>query len=143
VTRSRGVFTLATAKQKDDAEPDPIQFQLRTYEVGVDDDGSPITSCVLVPDVPDTVDTGDTPAESPESPSELKASFMDVLAEVFNSGTKGGTKAEIKSVVVAERGLMGRSTFYKLWNELLGEGHLVQGKKSVWFYEDGEAPGAN
>jgi hypothetical protein len=138
VSKNRGLITVATSKQKDHGESDPLQFQFRLYKVGVNDDGWPITSGVLVIN-----DTDPSQPQPPvESPSELKASFMAVLQEVFSTGSKGGTKAEIRSVVVTERGLMGRSSFYKLWNELAGARHLTPGEKGVWFYEAGTAADA-
>ena len=39
---------LSWTKMKDGMEPDPVSFKLEPVEVGKDDDGSPITSCVIM-----------------------------------------------------------------------------------------------
>jgi hypothetical protein len=127
VAKSRGVITLTTSKQKDDAEPDPLQFQFRPYKVGVDDDGWPITSGVLVLDNDHTTQPIET-----APPGALLTNFHAVLQEVFSRG--GGTKAEVKSVVLTERGLMSKSTFYRLWNELVAQESLILAEKGVWIY---------
>ena len=105
---------------------------MRPVKVGADDNGFSITSPVLV------LDEGESAAASPAegSAADRMASFIEVLREVFSTGSKGGTKSEIKSVVVSERGLMGKSSFYRAWNDLAGKNHLVRGEHGVWFYLD-------
>lgn len=50
VTRDeQGVRTASLSKQKDAADGDRYGFTLRTVEVGRDEDGDPITSCVVEP----------------------------------------------------------------------------------------------
>ena len=40
---------LKTSKEKDNADDRAISFDLKVWEVGTDDDGEPVTSCVAVP----------------------------------------------------------------------------------------------
>ncbi len=47
----RGHPVLKTAKEKDEADDQTLRFKLKTYEVGTDEDGDPITSCAAVPEV--------------------------------------------------------------------------------------------
>lgn len=46
----KGYPVLKTAKEKDESDEQELRFALKTYEVGTDDDGDPITSCVAVQD---------------------------------------------------------------------------------------------
>lgn len=49
-----GGFNLVTAKatkQRDLAVPPPLQYSLRTVELGLDQDGDPVTSCVVEPNM--------------------------------------------------------------------------------------------
>jgi hypothetical protein len=138
VTRNREAITVFSSKQKDEAESDPVRLRLHPVKVDTDEYGFPITAPVLVSD--DDREAG-APVEPVESTTDVMAAFVDVLRNVFSTGSKGGTKGEIRSVVT-ERKLMSKSSFYRGWNELVGQGHLVRGDNSVWFWVEATASGA-
>ncbi len=48
VSQSNGVITVYNSKQRDGKKDSCWKFKLKSYEVGTDEDGDPITSCVLI-----------------------------------------------------------------------------------------------
>ncbi len=80
-----GARTAAVVKQRDMQKSDPIAFRLRVVELGTNQHGKPVTSCVVEPDEPDTA--GQSPV-SRMSPGQRQA--YDVLCDAMaEAGTLG------------------------------------------------------
>lgn len=75
IREDNGVRTVTLSKQKDAADGDRLGFTLRTVEICTDEDGDPVTSCVVEP--------CDAPARKPvkaESKTQAQAAFEVVRA---------------------------------------------------------------
>jgi phage/plasmid primase-like uncharacterized protein len=71
-----GVRTLLCKKQKDAEDGWKVQFKLKVIELGEDEDGDPVTSCIVVP-----VETGQEVVEAKRGPS-LSATQRQALNEL-------------------------------------------------------------
>lgn len=131
VSKTRDLITLRCDKQKDDEEFDEIRFELTQVTVDTDPLGFPINSAVLAAPGAD----GPPTAADLLYGNDQVAALADVIREVFDTGSRDATKAEIKSVAVTERGVLTKSSFYRAWNELVGMGRIVKagtGGKFRW-----------
>lgn len=97
-SETSGQSIARVTKQRDGVEGDTFTFDLRPVELGVDEDGDPVTSCVAVP-VENAA--GPTPAKAPKRavPAEyLKALdyLGDIMADhseiIVANGIPSGTK---------------------------------------------------
>jgi hypothetical protein len=121
----RGTVKLKTEKQKDTAEPDPIEL----HAVAVEG-----TSSIVL----DTADLGVDPLDLP-APERVNASspiherLARVVFETFNHGTTGCTKVEAKAALQADNDLkitgdpraVGKR-FPQAWSTLESRGRLEQ-----------------
>lgn len=135
-------ITLKVDKQKDDEAIFDLTFKLApitNVDVDVDVDGLPLSSAVL------ELDTSRQPARRHRRAAPRVRTGRHprgAVREVFNTGDPGGTKAEIRSVVVTERRLMSKSSFYRCWNELVGMGRLVKIERGRWSWNEPSAAAA-
>ena len=127
VTKKERLVTIYITKQKDGEPADSIELHLDSIPVGSPPAGSgdpwvtvgkPITGGVLRP-------AGATERATAEEYMRLDQTerVVAVVRDVF--GARGGTKAEIKSVM-AEQYEVSRSQFYKIWNKLISDGVLAR-----------------
>lgn len=108
----------AGGKQKDtEAAPD-ARLRVVQVDLGHDDQGRVINSVVLVGEDPFTAPADDTGTES-------QRQLAEVMRKVFSTG-QGGSRAEIKGVVVSDLKLMSKATFYKTFNTLLEAGKIAK-----------------
>lgn len=111
---SRSGLTMSNGKQKDDAASDDLKLTMTVVQLEPGLDGAARSSLVLT-----------TGATSAADAITAREKINRVMAEVFYTG-RGGTKAEVRQVVVGERKLMVNSTFYEAWNELVHQGNIAQ-----------------
>lgn len=130
VRRTRNEVTIVNTKQKDDAAQPDLRLAMIQIDLGMRD-GEPVNSVVLRPSI------GLSGGEDMDAPGLLCA----VMKEVF-SQARGGTKGEVKSVVLVERRLMSKAAFYRAWNRLMGEGiiALIEGTSSWRYVEVDDRP---
>ena len=82
VTRDAADNIVATVEHmKDGPEGDEIASRLEVVEVGIDEDGEPITSCVV-----EEAETSDTPRVKPEKLSAAEGRALQLLTEAINTG---------------------------------------------------------
>jgi hypothetical protein len=87
------IRTASIEKQRDHAPAEAITFTLKQISLGVDDDGDPITSCVVVP-------SDKVPAFKEKRLTGDKAKAMEALYEVLNTnGRKIGNRRGIPNDV--------------------------------------------
>lgn len=139
VTAQRGEAVIKTIKQKDMERSEEFRLQMVPIDLGANQWGDPVSS--LVPRVVPTFTSG----IGQDPVTLLNAVMRDIFFE-----SRGGTKGEVKTVVVTERKLMSRSAFFQAWNKLVAMGNiaLIEGTQS-WRYVPpeqraalvGEAPG--
>jgi len=132
-------------RMKDGPEDGVITSALETVEVGIDDDGDPITSCVIVEAEPSTQSTAIGRSLPPKAQGAL-----DVLSEmILSSGAPAGAALNlpdgVNTVTLADwRGeLRGReiikandtnqsTTFSRIRKNLADRGLIVEGDGLVW-----------
>lgn len=127
VRRTRNEVTIVNTKQKDDAAQPDLRLAMIHVDLGMRD-GEPVNSVVLRPS------TNLVGSEDLDASGILNA----VMREVFGQA-RGGTKGEVKSVVLVERRLMSKAAFYRAWNRLVADGNiaLIEGTSS-WRYVEVE-----
>lgn len=146
VRRSGDQREWVIAKAKDDADGGAHSFRLQTVELGVDDDGEPVTSCVVVPE--------DAPAASVSRTGRLPTGSkigLDALREAI--ADKGRTMAGSSSIPKGVRAIEEedwRRQFYLRYGsdegtadtkskafrrakqDLVGRGHVMMSAPYVW-----------
>lgn len=127
VRRTRNEVTIVNTKQKDDAAQPDLRLAMIQIDLGMRD-GEPVNSVVLRPSI-NLVGSEDLDASG-----ILNA----VMREVFGQA-RGGTKGEVKSVVLVERRLMSKAAFYRAWNRLVADHNIAQIEgTSSWRYVEVE-----
>lgn len=124
---------LRGGKQKDREPAGDLVFEIVSVALPIVDEwGEPVSGACLAW-------RQDAPALAAQAEAEVLGERLGAAAlacaEVF-AGGNGGTKAEIHAVVVGERGIVkSKSTWYRVWNELLERKILcrVRGTNS-WRY---------
>lgn len=115
VRREGQKIEVTTPKQKDDADDVKLDFLMHVMEMGKDEDGLPITSCVMIE--PGSALVAYDVFEDSKMPALQKMiSLFTAPRGPFATGN-GGTKAEVRSIA-AERG-MSKTVFYDTWNEMI------------------------
>lgn len=107
-------LTVRSSKQKDEGDGEDLKLTMSVVDLGTGPDGRARSSLVLTT----------APLAGAEGIT-ARERINRVMAEVFHTG-RGGTKAEVRQVVVGERKLMVNSTFYEAWNELVHHGNVAQ-----------------
>jgi hypothetical protein len=80
VTRTGNIRTVEVEKNKDGPQGDRLSFELSEVELGEDDDGDPLTSCVVTP-----VDAPTTPAQN-QRLTETQQALLTILQEAGPAG---------------------------------------------------------
>jgi KaiC/GvpD/RAD55 family RecA-like ATPase len=75
-----GIATATITKQRDGSTEGYIAFQLRQVDLGVDQDGDPVTSCVI-----DAADHRDKPSRGKISLSSAQARALKLLADAITT----------------------------------------------------------
>jgi hypothetical protein len=137
VSRLGRDLTVKLPKQKDDADETELKFRMHVFEIDKDDQGEPITSCVLI-----SPDSPLAPVEKIEEIEDKRKRWQDeaidaqtfvigIFHKVFPTGS-GGTKAEVWTSV-RESYTMPKSTFYYVWGELEERGVIGRVEASQRF----------
>jgi len=110
-----GRVTITVTKAKDSAPPQPWRFVRTTIDLGTDDRGKPVSSCVLVPDR----------GQAGDDLTRVTAQVLDVLIRIATpDGVSTATWREVATT--ADRpDSVGRSSFYEAVSKLVA-GRLVQ-----------------
>jgi hypothetical protein len=132
VNKDGPIVTIMTDKQKDDAELDDLELQVRTVQLGESDEGRPVSSLVLV-----TSEVGWSHEElaaniDPASLVDIstREQLESISSTTFHRGN-GGTKAEHRTVLNDARKQAGQpplhpASFHRAWNELIESGAIAQ-----------------
>lgn len=130
VRDDKDVVTLSLPKQKDDADDMTLRFAMHVMEVGRDEDGSAITSVVMIDPSSFIAQAMRQEDWGDHEHSEATVKLVGLFKEVFDKG-RGGTKAEVKSIAVARK--MPRATFFRAWGRLEEEGIIARvGETQSW-----------
>lgn len=112
---------LRTEKQKDLPEIEPVALAFGVHQVGVDDDGDPITSLAVLK--PDAWRDAEVAAEQPEEWERGHALAIVQLFKVLRDqgGETGLTKAEARTAIVerfygGQPKALQKSTYYTAWS---------------------------
>lgn len=98
-------------KQRDGETADQFHFKLLVAEIGRDEDGDPVTTCVVEP--------ADSPRVGADGLAERDRTLLDCLAVAINEA--GGTKGRLD---------VARKAFI---NRLVGDGAKPAGAKADWY----------
>jgi DNA-binding transcriptional ArsR family regulator len=112
VSRSDKQVTLSCAKQKDEARFEDMVFDLRVVDLGKDEDGYPVSSCVLSP-----TGSGTSEGQSHDGLGLAQSQMCRVLRDSsFEEGLSSDAWQEACGVP--------RSTFYRHRQPLVDEGYV-------------------
>jgi len=144
VTGTEGIRTARVEKQKDGAAGEAFTFTLKPVDLDPDEDGEPVSSCVVVP--------SDAPAAKkgakakPPPPEYLKARdyLADVVADAGETIANATIPANVKVTTIErwrerleKRGLYepgdsGRQWFQRVRNRLIGDSIIAVDGPYVW-----------
>ena len=93
-----GVITITNTKQKDQEAFEAISLQLKQVEVGTNDAGDPVTSCVLV------AAGGGTPAAAAGGPTPLNASQQQALQALGGFDDQGAKSGDWRQAIATQQG---------------------------------------
>jgi AAA domain/Bifunctional DNA primase/polymerase, N-terminal len=110
-------------KQKDDADDAVLRFDMHIMEVGKDEDGQPVTSCVMIEPgaVPHEIDPFEDPFK--DSKTDAIARLIWLFQNVWDEGN-GATQAQVCGLA-REKG-MTKATAYRAWGAMEGRNMLVR-----------------
>jgi hypothetical protein len=149
VTKAEGAdySTARITKQRDGSDDDTFAFQLKVVELGRDEDGRAITTCVVVPNDGNALPRGKSRASGRTLPEEyLKALdyLADVLADhsefVTGTGIPAGTpvvhvdrwRDHLKQRGLHDGGENGKKWFQRVRNALIAANRIVIDGPYVW-----------
>lgn len=89
-----GVITATVAKQRDHRVGDPFAFRLIPVQVGTDENGEPVTSCVVEPETGAVVRTEAKRQRDPKAAQIALRALCEVIAE---QGTPASASLHIPS----------------------------------------------
>jgi len=120
-----GTITVSVEWMKDGSgEGDIVASRLEAVEVGQDEDGEAVTSCVIVP--------AEAPSVSPRGP-KLNANQQTVLSILSDAGTEGLPLEEWNAKIRAEGiGTTRKATLYDLRKGLQDRG-LIHTYADRWY----------
>lgn len=123
------VGALVTEKQKDMAEGPDVPLAFKSVEVGVDEDGDPVTSLVLVPQNA-FLDAagGQKGAQWQEVAPSVVEQILAVLKD--HGGARGLTQAEVKATVIERfhgnnKNALDRRTWHSSWTRTCDREEVV------------------
>jgi hypothetical protein len=142
VSGTEGIRTMTLDKQKDGEIGATFAFKLLPVALGSDDDGEPVTSCVIEPTTaaPSRAKKKPLPPEALKCADYLKDKLADHGAFVTATGIPHGTRAvklDLWRDYLKQRGLYtgdaaGRKLFERMKNRLIAENLIAMDGEYVW-----------